>query len=231
MISAIILSGGTGSRLGADIPKQYLQVKGRTVLSYSLETFTQHPLIDSIVIVAAPEWREDIRKEYEKLGLSKKLIFANPGETRQFSIFNGLRALEETDKNIEKVIIHDGARPLVSSSLISDCLNACSEDFPAVMPVMPVKDTIYVSENGESISGLLDRTTLFAGQAPEVFLFRKYLEAHNTLTKKELLKINGSSELAFKVGMAIRTVKGDPMNFKITDKEDLNRFKSICNES
>lgn len=230
MISAIILSGGTGTRLGADIPKQYLQVNGRSVLSYSLETFAKHHLIDSIIIVAAPEWREDIRKEYEKLGLSKELIFANPGETRQLSIFNGLMSTEETDKTIDKVIIHDGARPLVSSSLISECLDSCNDEFPAVMPVIPVKDTIYVSENGESISGLLDRSTLFAGQAPEAFLFNKYLDSHHSLTKENLLKINGSSELAFKVGLPIRTVKGDPMNFKITDKEDLNRFKSICNE-
>ena len=231
MISAIILSGGTGTRLGSEIPKQYLKVNNRTVLSYSLETFANHPLIDCIVIVASPEWHEQIKTEYEMLGLKKDMFFASPGETRQFSIFNGLKYLEDNSNDSEKVIIHDGARPLVSSSLISDCLNSCSNEYPAVMPVIPVKDTIYVCEDSVSVSGLLDRSKLFAGQAPEAFIFKNYLNAHNSLTKEELLKINGSSELAFKCNMAIRTVKGDSSNFKITDKEDLNRFKSICNES
>ena len=99
------------------------------------------------------------------------------------------------------------------------------------MPVLSVKDTTYQSIDGTHITALLDRNTLFAGQAPESFRFRKYLDIHNPLSSEEIDQIKGSSEIAHKFGLNIKLVKGDPLNFKITDTSDLNRFKTICNES
>ncbi len=222
---AIILSGGSGTRLGASIPKQYLTAGGRPIISYCLEIFANHSDIDGLVVVAAKEWHGSIKDEMSKIS-NKTLLFAEPGETRQLSIFNGLNALKNYGDD-DWVIIHDAARPLVSDKLISDCLSARDAGFDGSMPVIPVKDTIYQSNDKESITGLLDRNTLFAGQAPEAFNLNKYLKAHNNMTLDELLKINGSSELAYKIGLKIKLVPGDTRNFKITDSSDLERFISL----
>lgn len=227
---AIILSGGIGTRLGANIPKQYIEVGGAPIISYCLKTFAAHPMIAHMVIVAAPEWVATIQAQVDTLQLHKSVVFANSGQTRQYSILNGLNKAMSVFRYIDNVIIHDAARPLVSSRLITDCLTACNK-YDGSMPVLPVKDTIYQSNDGIAISGLLNRSTLFAGQAPEAFRFERYVEAHRSLSADELLKINGSSEIAYKTGMHIKMVKGDVMNFKITDSVDLQRFKDICNES
>ncbi|MCM1070477.1 MAG: 2-C-methyl-D-erythritol 4-phosphate cytidylyltransferase [Bacteroides sp.] len=223
----ILLSGGTGQRLGAKIPKQYIEVNGQPIIGYSLGALAHHSRIDGLVIVAAEVWRDDILSIVNAQGILKPVVFAEPGETRQFSIYNGLKVIERTFGNdVDLVLIHDAARPLVSKELLDSCL--CLEsDYDAALPVLGVKDTIYQSDNNRSITGLLDRSTLYAGQAPESFRFRKYLDAHNDMSVDELMKINGSSEVAFMRGLVIRLVKGDPMNFKITDSQDLANFKRV----
>lgn len=225
MNAAIILSGGVGTRLGADIPKQYIKVDGKTILSYCIDTFIHSHDVDMIAIVCAEEWREEIEKS---ISLRKPIIFALPGETRQLSILNALNEIRNNYANtVKKVIIQDGARPLCSQQLISECIQACEPPFLGVMPVLPMKDTIYLSKDGNTIDRLINRDTLFAGQAPEAFCFEEYCQAHLNLTHPDLLEIKGSSELAFKAGMKIRMIPGDSMNFKITEKSDLEQFKSI----
>lgn len=219
---AIILSGGTGTRLGATIPKQYLTVNNRTIISYCLETFANHPDIGGIIVVAAEEWHEMIKEEMSNIS-DISITFAEPGETRQLSILNGLNTIEDCNDD-DWIIIHDAARPLVSNKLITDCLNSRYENCDGSMPVIPVKDTIYQSIDMKTITGLLDRSTLIAGQAPEAFNLHKYLIAHKNMTADELRKINGSSEIAYKMGLTIKLIPGDPRNIKITDSSDLDRF-------
>lgn len=98
------------------------------------------------------------------------------------------------------------------------------------MPVIPVKDTTYLSEDGKHIQQLLNRSHLWGGQAPEAFRFGKYLHVHETMPRADLLKINGSTEIAFKAGLNCQMVTGDPMNFKITTPEDLSNFQAIINK-
>ena len=225
---AILLSGGTGTRLGSSIPKQYIEVDSKMIIEYSLSRLLHSSKIDGIVIVCAPEWKNNLIKFESYL---KPVIFADAGVTRQTSVFNGLLKAEKFFKDsINIVLVHDAARPLVSDKLINDCIDACGRGFDGAMPVLPLKDTIYYSEDNQSITKLLDRSKLYAGQAPEAFDFKKYLDAHLKIDKEKLLKINGSSELAFLNGMSIKLIKGDLNNFKITDSEDLNRFKQLCDE-
>lgn len=228
---AIILSGGTGTRLGADIPKQYIEVNGQPIISYSLQTILGNDLIDNVIIVAAQEWHNLITSCTVNDNPTKNISFALPGNSRQGSILNGLRECATLyGDSVDLVLVHDAARPLLSDRLIERCMNL-SEEFDGAMPVLPVKDTVYQSNDGTSISALLDRSTLFAGQAPESFRFRKYLDIHNPLSADEIDQIKGSSEIAYKFGLNIKLIEGEPINFKITDTSDLNRFKTICNES
>lgn len=226
---AIILSGGVGSRMGLNIPKQYVVVNGQPIISYCLQTFLCNEHTDAIVIGVADEWKEYVIEQMEKLHPAKPVFYAAPGETRQYSIFNALRVVKDQGYSDDSfVIIHDAARPLVSDELINRCYEACNRA-DGSMPVIAVKDTTYYSEDGKSITSLLDRSKLWAGQAPEAFVFGKYLQIHEKMSHEELLKINGSTEIAFKQGLKVEMVEGDPMNFKITTPEDLSNFESIIN--
>lgn len=226
---AIILSGGVGSRMGLNIPKQYVVVNGQPIISYCLQTFLCNEHTDAVVIGVADEWKEYIMEQMEKLHPAKPVFYAAPGETRQYSIFNALRVVKDQGYSDDSfVIIHDAARPLVSDELINRCYEACDRA-DGSMPVIAVKDTTYYSEDGKSITSLLDRSKLWAGQAPEAFVFGKYLQIHESMSHEELLKINGSTEIAFKQGLKVEMVEGDPMNFKITTPEDLSNFESIIN--
>lgn len=224
---AIILSGGVGSRMGLDIPKQYVTVENLPVISYCLQTFLRNEQTDVLVIGVADEWKEFVKEQVEKLNPKKPVFYAMPGETRQCSIYNALKEVKEKGFDDESVvIIHDAARPLVSQELIARCYNACKKADGA-MPVIGVKDTTYYSEDGKNITNLLDRNKLWAGQAPEAFVFGRYLEIHEEMSHEALLQINGSTEIAFLNGMKVEMVEGDPMNFKITTPEDLSNFESI----
>lgn len=227
---AILLSGGIGMRLGNSRPKQYLEHNGKPIIAFALESLAESELIDEIVVVAADEWIPYIRLQVESIGSNKDVYFAHPGSTRQMSIFNGLKEIMDKHSSIsgkDLVIIHDAARPFLTKHLIHSCI-LIEDEFDGAMPVLPMKDTVYLSDDGEQISKLLDRSSLYAGQAPESFRLKQYFQAHQSLSEEVLQFINGSSELAFKAGMRIKLVKGDPDNFKITDTQDLENFKRLA---
>ena len=227
---ALILSGGTGTRLGTDIPKQYIEVCGKPIISYCMESLSRHPAIDAIQIVADLAWRGLIENCLSVAGAADKFRgFAVPGKNRQLSIYNGLTAVREYAGDNDYVLIHDAARPLLTAKQITECLEAVT-GHDGVLPVLPMKDTVYYSKDGNSVTELLDRSTIYAGQAPELFVVGKYYEANKRLIPDKILEINGSTEPAIMAGMDIAMISGDENNFKITTKSDLERFEQILRD-
>lgn len=224
---ALVLSGGTGTRLKAELPKQYIEVAGKPVISYCLETLFRYNEIDAVRIVAEIGWREQIQKWFTGMvGMEKFQGFSNPGINRQMSILNGLEDMKESADDNTFVLVCDAARPMISEKLISECLNAVG-GHDGVLPVLPMKDTVYLSSDGKAVSALLDRSKIFAGQAPELFRFIPYYEANQQLLPDRILKINGSTEPAVLAGMDIAMMPGDEDNFKITTRADMDRFCEI----
>lgn len=237
MVVAILLSGGIGTRLPSEIPKQYISIKGRMIITYTLEVLIRHPLIDEIYIVSEQKWYEQVLCELDrqKIPAGKVRGCVKPGNNRQGSIVNGLEAIigqrgiteEENISSEDQVIIHDAVRPVLTADQVSACLGALKEH-EGVMPVLPMKDTVYMSEDGSSVSSLIDRNKLYAGQAPEAFCLKKYYLANRKLIQKEgLFCINGSTEPAILAGMDVIMIPGDEHNFKITTVEDLERFRDL----
>lgn len=221
---ALLLSGGTGTRLGSDIPKQYIEVGGKPIISYCLERLASRNEIDEIWIVAAVDWQEQIRKWLEQSDICGKFMgFSIPGENRQLSIMNGLEDMKQYMDEESLVLVCDAVRPLLSEKLITECFRAIAAH-DGVLPVLPMKDTVYLSEDGKCITKLLNRSEIFAGQAPELFQFDKYYEANRRLLPNAILQINGSTEPAIMAGMNIAMIPGDENNFKITTQADLERF-------
>ena len=224
---ALILAGGRGIRLGSNIPKQYIEVNGRMIISYCLELFCEHSEIDKIQIVAEKEWQEQILKEVEKYDTKHKFCgISSPGEIRQTSILYGLSDIKKYAQDSDYVLIHDAARPLLSSEMVSDCFDAIG-GHDGVIPVLAIKDMLYFSEQGRTIDSLLNRNKIYAGQAPEAFQLGKYYKATIELLPGEIFNINGSTEVAIKAGMDVVMIPGDEKNFKITTKADLERFEEI----
>lgn len=222
---AIVLSGGTGTRLGSDIPKQYIEIGGKPILMYCLETLEKAECIDEICIVAAPPWQDKIREWVSRYEISKMAGFAEGGKTRQHSLLNGLRFFAARGAGADStVLIHDAARPNVSNDLIKRCIDGL-KTADGILPVLPVKDTMYTSTDRKQITGLLNREQLFLGQAPESFCFEKYYKINRDLSDEELGAIRGSAEIAFKKGLLVELTDGDENNYKITTAVDLDKFR------
>ncbi len=237
---ALLLSCGRGTRISSEMPKQYVRANGLFMVTYSLMPLFSCEKIDKILIVAEDEFRDDIiddlkaSEDYE----SKFAGFAQPGRNRQESIRNGLKEIlksvsdtgktraEGTERSVSEadtVLVHDAARPFLSEELLNRCYDSIKVH-DGVIPVLPMKDTVYVSEDGAVISELIDRSKLYAGQAPELFRLLPYYKANIDLGDEKILEINGSTEPAVLSGMDIAMIKGDEENIKITTDADLKIF-------
>ncbi len=128
--------------------------------------------------------------------------------------------------DMDAVIVHDAARPFVTTELIEECIRAL-DDHDGAMPVLPVKDTVYFSRSGQKVDELLNRNNIYAGQVPQAFRFDKYLKANEELIPDKILMIKGSAEPAIMAGMDVAMIPGDQRNFKITTQEDLQRAREI----
>ncbi|MCM1106124.1 MAG: 2-C-methyl-D-erythritol 4-phosphate cytidylyltransferase [Blautia sp.] len=225
---ALVLSGGTGTRLGGDIPKQYIEVGGRPVVAYCLETLAKSDKIDGIQMVADSGWHGLLTDTLEKLNAAEKFRgFSEPGENRQLSIWNGLNDIREYAGDGDVVLVHDAARPLLTEEGLVKCLEGL-RGHDGVMPVLPMKDTVYYSSDGRTVTKLLDRGCIYAGQAPEAFLLGKYYEANRQLMPHRILEIKGSTEPAIIFGLDIAMIPGDEGNFKITTQSDLAKFRMLA---
>ena len=135
MNTAVILAGGVGSRMGVDRPKQFLMVQDKPIISYCFDIFQKHPEIDKMVVVVNEQWQGFTEEYAEKYGVSKICGYAPAGESRQHSIYNGLKCIAQNAPDTDIVIIHDAARPLVSDEIISDCIKGATA-YDGAMPVI-----------------------------------------------------------------------------------------------
>ena len=226
---AVLLSGGIGSRLNLDTPKQYISINDEMIVTTTLGGLLQNALVDVVWIVSYEKWKDIILSEanerYESLTYKIK-GFSSPGANRQLSIYNALLDISKIAADEDAILIQDAARPLTHESTITGCLTKI-EGHDGALPVLPMKDTIYMSEDGNAISSLLDRNKLFAGQAPEAYRYGKYKKANEALLPDEILKINGAAEPAILAGMDVVMFPGDEGNFKITTDADLRKFKGL----
>ena len=228
---AVILAGGVGTRMRSDgFPKQYVEINDKPILVYTLQKFQTCDDVDKIVVVAHDQWQKKILQWTEKYDIDKMCCIAPQGSSRQESVYNGLKAcLPYSNGGDDYVLIHDAARPLVTPKLISESI-AGAQGHDGCLPVIPMKDTIYVSHNGSKIHDLTDRSTLFCGQSPEVMRLCPYLEICEELSPEQMESIRGSCELAFQKGFDIAMIPGEETNFKLTTADDLGRLRRILEE-
>ncbi|MEA4987501.1 MAG: 2-C-methyl-D-erythritol 4-phosphate cytidylyltransferase [Anaerovorax sp.] len=215
-IAVIIAAAGSGTRMGSGISKQFREISGLPVLVRAVGAFSEHPFIDEIYIVTKEEHREFVLSNIvKKYGLQKVKAVIVGGEQRQDSVYNGINALSQ---NVDFILVHDGARPFVSSDVITQTIEALLEH-KAVAAAVPVKDTIKTCEEG-IFTGTPNRDLLFGVQTPQGFHFSVL---KNALEKAELDRFYGTDDavLVERIGQKVYLVEGDYNNIKITTEEDL----------
>ena len=224
---AVILSGGSGTRMGLSIPKQYVEIKGKMVIEYCFDTFLSLSSIDVLLICLANEWMPLVKEVLMNHPTSKPVFFAESGSTRQETVINAMEAINKLGVDDDDIVlIHEAARPLISDKVICRCL-AAMEYAEVALPVVPVKNTTYMSCDGKSVDSIPDRKMLWSGQAPEVFRFGSYYNVLKRNGTGELLTLTGGTEAAFKAGLKCVLVEGEEFNIKITTPTDLAIFEKI----
>lgn len=217
-IAAIILAAGRGERAGqsAEGPKQYRKLGGKSVIRRSLEIFLEHDCITEIVIAIHPDDRDLLDRNLGEI--PKNVTIITGGATRQASTLNALEALEGSD--ISHVLIHDAARPFTDRELIGRVVAGLRRK-EAILPAMPVSDTIKRADDQQKIVETLNRDALYAAQTPQGFSYRQILQAHRKAHELGKSDFTDDAAIASWAGLAVTIVRGAPENIKLTWERDL----------
>ncbi len=220
---AILVAAGKGDRLGADLPKAFVPFRGRPLLAASLERLELSPWVDAIVVVAPPEWEEPAILVAEELGAGKVSACVTGGESRAQSVRIGV---EEIPDEVDVILVHDAARPLLTDAVIERVLAPLSEGWDGAVPGLPLADTVKRVDREGTVLETVDRSGLVAVQTPQAFLgpmLRRALRAG----RDDASDCAGLVEAA---GGRVRVVTGDPGLLKVTTTEDLEAVENLARE-
>jgi 2-C-methyl-D-erythritol 4-phosphate cytidylyltransferase / 2-C-methyl-D-erythritol 2,4-cyclodiphosphate synthase len=229
-VGVIVVAAGRGVRFGTEVPKQYLRLGGRSTLSYALRAFIAHPLVQRIVTVIHPDDHEAFQAavpEFRDEISSGRLASAYGGFTRQASVSEGLEVLASTNPDV--VLVHDAARPFISTELVSRAIEAANQ-YGAAVPLLPVVDTINRIGDDGRLSGTVDRSAMRVVQTPQAFRFPPLLEAHRAAKKAGRLDFTDDGSLIEWRGQKIGGFTGEPDAFKLTINADIRRAEQIVEQ-
>ena len=223
---AIILAAGNSTRMKGKTPKQLLNIDGKPVSVYSIETFQAHADIDSIIIVTKTDLFETFSKIAKKYHLDKITAIIAGGITRQASVFNALAFLDPNIKHSDIVLIHDAARPFITKRIIDENIRIAKKS-SAVETAIHCADTISVSKNGQFVTNVLERRELYQAQTPQSFVFGLILQAHQKALFENWTNITDDAQLVLRFGHEVAIAEGNRNNFKITTHEDFELAKDF----
>ena len=224
---AIIIAGGVGKRMEQEIPKQFINIYDKPVLFYTLEGFQKHPMIDAIELVCIESWIGAASAYARQYNITKLKWIVPGGETGQESIRNGVYHLEGKCSDDDIIIIHDGIRPLVEESVLTDVIVKCMKYGNAVTS-MPYNEQIFVMDNEVSTVRYIPRETLRRVATPQAYQFAKLDWAYHEAYEKEI-GIYGSAytnTMMVELGERLYFAAGSDKNIKLTTHDDLEVFRA-----
>lgn len=233
MIFGVILAGGTGSRMGAsDMPKQFLEINGKPILTYTAEKFILHPKFEKIIVLTPKNWISHTKKILAKhLGDTDKLAVTEGGKTRNETIMNAIAYIEEhfglDDDTV--IVTHDSVRPFVTHRIIEDNIKAATET-GACDTVIPATDTIVESADKKNISAIPDRRKMYQGQTPQSFKAKNLRDTYNALSSEEKEILTDAAKILVMKGQKVSLVQGETYNIKITYPYDLRIARSLLED-
>lgn len=219
----IIPAAGSGSRMGAESPKQYLSLHGKPLIQHVIKVFDQSTKIDSIHIILNPE---DAHWHFTNIGLSNKThVHYCGGETRAVTVLNGLNAMSEQVQDDDWILVHDAARPGLSHLLLNQLLNTLEDDEVGGLLAIPLADTLKRADQHQRVSATIPRNDLWQAQTPQMFRY--------ATLKKALKEFEGTptdeAEAIEALGLMPKLVTGELRNLKVTYSQDLAVLSALLN--
>ena len=225
---AIVPAAGSGSRFGADLPKQYLPLCGRPMIFHALLILTQHPLIDRVWVVLAPQdvfWQ---KYDWQALGPKVDSVFCG-GATRAESVTNGLRAAETAMADDDWVLVHDAARPCLTGQLVSDLIECLADDPVGGLLATPVADTLKRADSAGRCVATEPRDGLWQAQTPQMFRAAVLRDAL-LKAQSDPAGITDEASAVERLGLKPRLVPSDTHNFKVTYPADFRLAERLLME-
>ena len=221
----IIIAGGVGSRLGAPVPKQFIEVLGKPVIAYTMEHFQNHPDIDAIELVCVDGYQDHLKAITEKYGITKLLKIVKGGSEYERSIMNGVAGLEGIAKADDLVMIHWAASPFLSEELITDNIRVCKEKGNAI--TASYSYLLYGSNDGDCAKKAINRESFMTLSAPQSFLYKNIVDLYRQVEERmffETVEEHHTTVFMAELGIPLSFSKGSHTNIKITTKEDIDLF-------
>lgn len=223
---AIIIAGGSGKRMGQDIPKQFINVGEKPIIVYTLEAFQKHPSIDNIIVVCIDGWHDILSAYAKQFNITKLCSIVSGGNCGQESIKNGLDEAARLFDKDDMVLIHDAIRPMVSNDIISDNIAKCKLYGNATV-VAPCT-TVVLEKTDETFSEkVINRDNLLLTQTPQAFILSDILSAHKEAKEKGITDSVASCSLYIELGRKVFYSVGDETNIKLTRPGDIQIFKAL----
>ena len=227
MTTAIIIAGGSGSRMGQDIPKQFINVYDKPVLIYTLEGFQKHPQVDLIEVVCIDGWHDVVWAYAQQFNITKLKWIVSGGSTSQESIRNGVYNLEGKVADDDIIIIHDGIRPLVDETVLNDVIFKAKQYGNAVTS-LPYNEQIFIIDDEISTTKFIPRETIRRVSTPQAYRFdlldSRYHEAYER--KIGIIGSHYTNTMMVELGVRLYFAAGSDKNIKLTTKDDLEMFKA-----
>lgn len=215
-VVAIIVAGGTGARMGTDVPKQFLELAGRPIIAHTIEKFDNSSIVNEIVIVCHQDHLERLTDIMDTLSITKPSKAVPGGSTRQESSFIGLKNCPE---DTEYVLIHDAVRPFVTERIIEEAVIAAKKTGAAI-PAIGIKDTV-VEEKDNIAMGIADRSGLKKVQTPQAFHYDLITKVHEKALENNIKDATDDCGLVISFGGKVKITEGEESNLKITTKKDM----------
>lgn len=223
---ALLTAAGAGTRMGQDVPKQFLTVNEKPIIAYTMEAFQSHPEVDEILVVCLEEWQPMLRAYARQFNISKLLRTVPGGASGQESIYNGIMDLARDHEGSDLILVHDGNRPFVSERIISDCIRTARLYGDAVAAI-PCHEAMVLTEDGVISAGNIDRDRLKRTQTPHGFTLGKMCELHRIAKEKGIANTTATCTLMMELGEPVHFYDGSEKNIKLTTLDDMDIFKAL----
>ncbi len=230
MNHVLLMMGGSGTRFGARIPKQFILVEKIPIFAYILKGYEDCEFVDSITVVSHADWIEYVKEWADKLGVSKLIHITTGGATRSESVLNGLKAIQKEAHDEDVILIHDATHPYVDAEGCRLVIEGVEKYGGATLGQRQY-DTVYqMDDETHMLKKVLPRTEIVSGASPEAFRYGDIYKIYAQSTAEELEKMTSAGAIALAHGIQMQVIPANVLNLKITYKNDMEVFKRMVHE-
>lgn len=230
-VFALVMAGGIGTRMGAQVPKQFLMLDGRPILAYTTARFAAEPVFDKVIVLIPSDWTEEAEKiltQYLPGEQRARIAVTAGGASRNYTLMNGIAYIEEHFGLDEETVIvtHDSVRPFVTHQMIMENID-CARRFGACGTAVPASSRVIRSGDGQTVDDIPDRHLFYQAQTPQSFRAMQLRTYYQSLTDAQKDVLTDACRIMAMKGVQVRIVEGSRDNFKITYPADLVRARAL----